>query len=78
MESSSARADQMARHLLAFGRIIPTEEIVARIDAITAADVVAVGRRILASPPTLAAVGPTRRVARADGVAARIGLRPAA
>jgi predicted Zn-dependent peptidase len=78
MESSSARADQMARHLLAFGRIIPAEEIVARIDAITVADVAAVGRRILSSPPTLAAVGPTRRLARADGVAARIGLRPAA
>ena len=39
LESSSARAEQIARQHLAFGRIIRREEIIAKIDAITAEDV---------------------------------------
>ena len=35
LESSARRAEQMARHVLAFGRVMPREEIVAAIDAIT-------------------------------------------
>jgi len=75
LESSSARADQMARHLIAYGRLIPPSEIVARIDAITPDDVRRVGRTIFASPPTLAAVGPTRALKGADRIGARIGAR---
>lgn len=59
LESSGARADQLARQLLAFNRIIPVEEIVAKVEAVTvdavrqaARDLVAGGR------PTLAAIGP--------------------
>jgi predicted Zn-dependent peptidase len=73
MESSSARADQMARHLLAYGRIIPAAEIIARVDAITTADVRAVGARMLATEPTLSAIGPVRRVPDAAAVKSRLG-----
>jgi predicted Zn-dependent peptidase len=78
MESSSARADQMARHLLAYGRLIPAAEIIARIDAITTADVRAAGRAILSSRPTLTAIGPVRKLSGAEAIASRIGLSAAA
>ena len=73
LESSARRAEQMARHMLAFGRVIPREEIVAVIDAIGIEDVRRVGRAVLASSPTLAAVGPVRKLPHADAMARRIG-----
>jgi predicted Zn-dependent peptidase len=78
MESSGARADQMARHLLAYGRLIPAAEIIARVDAITVADVRAIGRRILSSPPTLTSIGPVRKLPGLDAIALRVGLARAA
>jgi predicted Zn-dependent peptidase len=77
MESSSARADQMARHLLAYGRIIPAAEIIARVDAITTAEVRAMGAKMLATKPTLTAIGPVRRLPGLESIAARLGA-PAA
>jgi predicted Zn-dependent peptidase len=74
MESSSARADQMARHLLAYGRLISAAEIIAKVDAITLADVRASGRAILGSRPTLSAIGPVRKLPLLDAVAARTGF----
>jgi predicted Zn-dependent peptidase len=59
LESSSARADQLARQILAYGRPIPLDEIVARIDAVTVADVRAAGRALISSgKPTFAGLGP--------------------
>jgi predicted Zn-dependent peptidase len=62
LESTSARCEQVAQHLLVYGRIVPIEEIVARVDAVEAADVARLARRIFATPPTLAAVGPLQRL----------------
>jgi predicted Zn-dependent peptidase len=60
LESSSARADQIARQILAFGRPIPLDELVARIDAVTVADVRAAGHMLIASGrPTFAGLGPS-------------------
>jgi predicted Zn-dependent peptidase len=73
LESSARRAEQMARHVLAFGRVIPREEIVAVIDSIGVDDVRRVGRAVLASAPTLSAVGPVRRLPHVDAMARRIG-----
>jgi predicted Zn-dependent peptidase len=78
LESSSARADQMARHLIAYGRLIPAAETIARVDAITVEDVRAVGRRIMASPPTLTTIGPAKPLPSLDSIASRIGQRRAA
>jgi predicted Zn-dependent peptidase len=78
LESSSARADQMARHLIAYGRLIPPSEIIAKVDAITVADVRRAGRRILSSAPTLTTIGPTRPLPSLDAIVARIGLPRAA
>jgi predicted Zn-dependent peptidase len=73
LESSAGRSDQMARQLLAYDRLISTAEIVDRIDALTVADIRAVGRRILRSAPSLAAVGPVGKLKPRDHIAARLG-----
>jgi predicted Zn-dependent peptidase len=70
LESTSGRADQMARQFLAFGRVPDIAEITARIDAVTPADVerlagAILGRRQLAS----AAVGALGRLAPHDSIA---------
>jgi predicted Zn-dependent peptidase len=62
LESTSARCEQVAQHLLVYGRVVPVEEIVARVEAVEVADVARVVRRIFATPPTLAAVGPLGRL----------------
>ena len=58
LETPGGRIERNARQLLAFGRIIPSEEIVARIDAVTADEVRRAGAALLAGEPTLAAIGP--------------------
>jgi predicted Zn-dependent peptidase len=59
LESSSGRADQLARHMLAYGRVIPADELAQKIDAVTVDEVHAAGRRLLASgKPTFAGLGP--------------------
>ena len=58
LESTSSRAERVARHLQVYDRIIPVEEIARRIDAVTAEDVRRVAERLLTSAPTLTALGP--------------------
>lgn len=71
LESSSVRAEQMARHILIHGRPLTMEEIVAKVDAVTVETVQAVGRRLLAKPPTIAAIGPLQNLPPYDAIAAR-------
>jgi predicted Zn-dependent peptidase len=60
LESCSAQSENLARQLLIYDRIIPTAEIVARIDSCTVADVIAAGRAIIAGGKLAAAsIGPT-------------------
>jgi predicted Zn-dependent peptidase len=58
LESTSSRAERVARHLQVYDRIIPVDEIARRIDAVTAEDVRRVADRLLTSAPTLTALGP--------------------
>jgi predicted Zn-dependent peptidase len=59
LESSSARAEQLARQMIAYGRPIPLDEIVARIEGVTADSARAAGRDVLVrGRPTVAALGP--------------------
>ncbi len=58
LESSGARADQIARQMLAFGRPIGLPEMTARIEAVTVAAVRERAQASLAGPPTWAEVGP--------------------
>jgi predicted Zn-dependent peptidase len=72
LESSSMRAEQMARHILIWGRPLPPAELIAQIEAVTAEDVRKVGEALLASTPTLAALGPVSKVPRLDNIRTRL------
>jgi predicted Zn-dependent peptidase len=59
LESSSARAEQLARQIINWGRPIPLDEIVAKIEAVTVESVRAAGRALIArGRPAVAALGP--------------------
>ncbi|MFO1172653.1 MAG: pitrilysin family protein [Hyphomicrobiaceae bacterium] len=58
LESSGARADQIARQMLAFGRPIGLAEMTERIEAVTVAAVRDRAQSSLAGAPTWAEVGP--------------------
>ncbi|MGH6719029.1 MAG: M16 family metallopeptidase [Alphaproteobacteria bacterium] len=74
LESSSARAEQLARHLLVFDRVIPVDEIVARIDAVEPGDVEAAARAIgRGDNLTFAFVGPADALRTRDDLARRLG-----
>jgi predicted Zn-dependent peptidase len=72
LESPSARSEQLARQLLIFGRPIPPEELVTKIDLVDAAAVRRVLTRITgAGRPAVAALGPLAQLASYDVIAAR-------
>jgi predicted Zn-dependent peptidase len=71
LESTSARSEQLANQLLVFGRPIPVEEIVARIDAVDAAAIRRVSDRLRSGPVTVAALGPIDWLESHDAIAAR-------
>ena len=73
LESPGRRAEQMARHMLVYGRVLPRDEMVKAIDAITLADITRVGRRLLSAPPTIAGIGPIRKLETLDRLAERLG-----
>ena len=57
LESSGARAEQIARQLMSLGRVLTREETVARIDGLGTAEIRAAGAAILRSKPTVASIG---------------------
>jgi predicted Zn-dependent peptidase len=76
LESPAARAGQIARQILLFGRLIPVEELVERVEAITVAEVRDLARRILSgSAPTVATVGPVNGMISRDKIAERFGSK---
>jgi predicted Zn-dependent peptidase len=62
LESTTARCEQQAAHMLVFGQPLDMGEMVARIDAVDRAAVQRVAGRLRAAPPTLAALGPIGRI----------------
>ncbi|MDB5642638.1 MAG: peptidase domain protein [Hyphomicrobiales bacterium] len=72
LESSSARAEQIARQHLFYGRVLPREEIIGRIDALSLEEVRHAGRRALSTAPTLAAIGDVSKVMTQARIAERL------
>lgn len=72
LESPGGRIERNARQLLAWGRVIPSEEIVAKVDAVTVDEVWSAGARVLAGVPTLAAIGPIRKLPPLRAIAERL------
>jgi predicted Zn-dependent peptidase len=59
LESSGARAEQLARQIIAYGRPIPLDEIVAKVEAVTVESARAAGRALVGrNRPAVAALGP--------------------
>ena len=72
LESTGSRCEQLARQLQVFGRIIPTAETVAKINAVTAEDVKRAAARTFQARPTLACIGPGSRVMKLADIAERL------
>ena len=68
LESTSSRAERLARHLQVYGRIIPIQEISERIDGVTAQDVQRAAQRLLTMPPTLVGLGPVANMGNYESV----------
>jgi predicted Zn-dependent peptidase len=53
------------------GRPLPTVELIQKVESVTAADAQRIASQVLASPVSLATVGPIVHVARFDSLAAK-------
>ncbi|HML11750.1 MAG TPA: pitrilysin family protein [Xanthobacteraceae bacterium] len=74
LESSSARAEQLARQLITHGRPIPVDEIVAKVDAVTVESARAAGRALIGrSRPALAVLGRGRSLESVAMIAESLG-----
>ena len=62
LESTGSRCEQLARQMQVFGRVLPTAESVARLNAVDLEGIKRTARRIFRGPPTLAALGPAENV----------------
>jgi len=70
LESSGARAEQLARQLLYWSRPIPLDELVEKIEAVTVESTRAAGRALIArGRPAVAALGPGTGLERAVTIA---------
>jgi predicted Zn-dependent peptidase len=76
LESPAARAGQLARQLLLFGRVISPEELIERIEAIGIADLRRLAARIFrAGRLTLATVGPSNGAMDRESIIERLGIQ---
>jgi predicted Zn-dependent peptidase len=60
LETPGGRIERIARQLLSWGRVVPSDEIVLKVDALSTDEVREAGRRLLQGAPTLAAIGPIK------------------
>src|SRR5436305_1708000 len=72
LESTSARCEQLAQHLLIYGTPFDPPEVVRRIEAVDDAAIRRVVSRWLSAPPTVAALGPLSRLEDYDKLQARL------
>ncbi|HEY7301141.1 MAG TPA: pitrilysin family protein [Xanthobacteraceae bacterium] len=78
LESSSARAEQLARQMFAWGRPIPLDELVTRIESVTVESVRAAGKALIGrGRPAIAALGPGSGLETAATIAESL-VRPSA
>ncbi len=62
LESPAARAQQLARQMQIYGRLLSLDEMIARVDAVSADAVRKTGAAMLRSAPTVAAIGAVAKV----------------
>jgi predicted Zn-dependent peptidase len=72
LESTSARCEQLAQHLLIYGTPFDPPEVVRRIEAVDDAAIRRVVARWRSAPPTVTALGPLSRLEEYDKLQARL------
>lgn len=78
LESSGARARQLANQILTYGRPLSIDEMVARIDAVTVESARAAGAALIArAQPALAALGPSKGLEGAETIVDSLRRRAA-
>jgi predicted Zn-dependent peptidase len=68
LESTGSRCEQLARQMQVFGRVVPTQETVAKINAVTPDDIQRAAARHFRATPTLATMGPAARVPKLESI----------
>jgi len=75
MESPASRAGQVARQILLFGRVIPNEELMERLDALSVERVRDLAGRIFhESQPTISALGPVSDMQNLKEIQRKLGI----
>jgi predicted Zn-dependent peptidase len=78
LENSGARAEQIARQMILFGRPLPLEEMVAKVEAVTVKSAREAGRALISrNRPAIAALGPGAGLERAFAIVDSLGHRTA-
>ena len=78
LESSGARARQLASQILTYGRPLPIEELVRRVESVTVESTRAAGKALLArAKPAVAALGPGKGLEGAATIVESLGRRAA-
>lgn len=72
MESTSARCERIAQQILLYGRVVPTDELVERVEAVDTAAVSRAARRVFAETPSLAVIGPVDGLESYDAIRRRL------
>ncbi len=72
LESTMSRCEHLGQQLLVYGRPVPTEEVVRKIDGVDLEAVRRVAARLRKERPTVAALGPLEDLESYDRIAARL------
>lgn len=62
LESTSARCEKLAQHMMVYNRPIPPEEVIEKVNAVTREDIIRVATQLISKPPTFAALGPGKKI----------------
>jgi predicted Zn-dependent peptidase len=74
LESTSSRIERLGRHMLIYGRPLPIEEMVARIEAVTPERILALAKRTFTeSRPSITALGALQSLEPYDRIVGRFG-----
>jgi len=72
LESTSSRCRQVAHQMLIYGRPLTTQEIIAKIDHVSAEQLSQLAERLFSQKPTLTALGPIKYLESYDAICARL------
>jgi predicted Zn-dependent peptidase len=62
LESTTSRCEQLANHMMIYGRPVPPHEILKRVDDVTLDQVSSLAQRLFSGPQTLTSLGPGKGV----------------